>query len=510
MSKPKPQVLIIGAGPSGLIHALALTAQNISVRIIDKSEFSVTTSRAIVVHARILELYRQLGLTDSVLESGHAVPASNIWAGGQHKARVPLEDLGKGLTPYPFAFAYAQDQHERLLEGKLEEVGVRVERSVELVEFTESERGVSAVLRKDGVDEVCEVEYLIGCDGGRSIVRHLTNIGFEGGTYPQVFFVADIEGSGHVFNGEVHINLNDEDFLLVIGLDGKRHARLVGVVSGEAAEKSDTLTFDDISHRAIDELNIDVHNVGWFSTYHVHHRVADSFRKGRAFLVGDSGHVHSPAGGQGMNTGIGDAINLAWKLASVLKGQADDSLLDSYDIERRAFALTLVNTTDRLFTMATAQGVLANTIRRYIVPFVAPLAVRLPYLPSRFFDNMSQIGVNYRNSPLADGTAGSVAGGHRLPWAVVNGIDNFADLPMSWTVHVYGSASDTLSAWCKRRNIPLQVFDWDQEYQNAGLTRDAAYLLRPDTYIGAVEPAGDPEGLEKYFESRGLNHDAMI
>ncbi|RMJ22011.1 FAD binding monooxygenase [Aspergillus sp. HF37] len=497
-------VLIVGAGPTGLVLALWLTAQNVNVRIIDKAEFSVTTSRAIVVQSRILELYQQLNLTDAVLQSGHAIPASNIWAAGHHKARIPLQDIGKGLTPYPFVFAYPQDRHEWLLEERLRDVGVGVERRVELAGFTQNEAGVSATLRRDGREETCEAAYIIGCDGGRSVVRHLMDVGFQGGTYPQVFFVADIEGSGHVFNGEVHINLTDEDFIMLIGLDGHRHARLVGVVSGDAAENADSLTFDDVAPRAADALKVNIDAANWFSTYRVHHRVADAFRKGRAFLVGDAGHVHSPAGGQGMNTGIGDAINLAWKLAASLRGQADDSLLDSYEIERRAFALKLVGSTDRIFTMATAEGVFANTMRRYVLPFFAPWAIRIPYMPAYYFKGMSQIALEYRSSPLADGAAGSVSGGDRLPWVVINGADNFASLVMAWQVHVYGTASDGLVRWCEQKGIPLQVFDWAPEYGNAGLVCDAAYLLRPDTYIGAIDSAGSPDTLERYFSSRGL------
>ena len=512
----KPQVLITGAGPTGLVLALYLTAQNIPVRIIDKAAFSPSTSRALAVQPRTLELYQQLGLADVVLDGGHRAKATNLWVGSQHRARIPVAEMGKGITPFPFIYIYPQDKHERALEERLAEFGVAVERGVELKEFVDYGDCVKATLSTPDGDEDVEFEYVVGCDGGRSTVRESMEIGFEGGTYPQVFFVADIEGSGHIINGEIHIDVNDEDYLLVFGLKDPGTARLVGVISGQAAEDHESLTFADVSHRAIDALKINVTKVNWFSTYRVHHRVAEHFRQGRVFLVGDAAHVHSPAGGQGMNTGIGDAINLAWKLASVLKDNAEDSLLDTYEAERRAFAQTLVSTTDRAFTTVTSNSLLANIVRTRIAPAVAPLLFKLPYFPAFFFRRISQTLVSYRSGPLAEGYAGYVHGGDRLPWASVThtdseakpgaqtGPDNYTPLPLSWHVHVYGSASDSLAAWCKDKSIPLRVSPWDQAYARAGLVCGAAYLIRPDTYIGAIDSQGRPEVFAGYFSSRGI------
>jgi 2-polyprenyl-6-methoxyphenol hydroxylase-like FAD-dependent oxidoreductase len=181
------------------------------------------------------------------------------------------------------------------------------------------------------------------------VVRETLGAGFPGGTYRQVFYVADIDGAGPPVNGELHIDLDEADFLAVFPLAGAGHARLVGTVQDERADRADTLRFEDVSGRAIQNLKLQVNKVNWFSTYHVHHRVAAHFGKGRAFLLGDAAHIHSPVGGQGMNTGIGDAINLAWKLAAVLAGRAPQTLLNSYEVERIAFARRLVATTDRAF-----------------------------------------------------------------------------------------------------------------------------------------------------------------
>src|SRR5207237_2764850 len=157
-------------------------------------------------------------------------------------------------------------------------------------------------------------------------------------TYQQVFYVADVDATGPALDGELHVDLDEADFLAVFPRKGAGRARLIGTVRDERAAHSEGLKFEDVSDRAIRHMKVLVLTVNWFSTYHVHHRVTEHFRKGRIFLLGDAAHIHSPAGGQGMNTGIGDAINLAWKLAAVLSGQASDALLDTYETERRAFA----------------------------------------------------------------------------------------------------------------------------------------------------------------------------
>ena len=200
-----------------------------------------------------------------------------------------------------------------------------VERRTELVHFTDQEDGITARLRGPDEQEFdCRADYIAGCDGARSKVREIIGTGFPGGTYRQIFYVADVDAAGPALNGELHIDLDEADFLAVFPLAGEGKARLIGTVRDARADRADTLTFDDISDRAITHLKVEVRKVNWFSTYHVHHRVTDHFRKGRAFLLGDAAHIHSPAGGQGMNTGIGDAINLAWKLAAVIAGRAHD------------------------------------------------------------------------------------------------------------------------------------------------------------------------------------------
>jgi 2-polyprenyl-6-methoxyphenol hydroxylase-like FAD-dependent oxidoreductase len=499
-------VLIVGAGPTGLVLALWLSKLGVKVRIIDKTAEPGTTSRALAVQARTLELYRQLDLAETVVARGHKVPAVNLWVRGEAKARLPFETIGSGMTPYPFLKIFPQDQHERLLIDRLGALGVVVERQTELLGFTEKENGVMARLRGPNGQEVdCAAAYIAGCDGARSMVRETVGTGFPGGTYRQIFYVADVEAAGPALNGELHIDLDDADFLGVFPLAGQGRARLIGTVRDERADRADALTFNDISDRAINHLKLQVKNVNWFSTYHVHHRVAQHFRKGRAFLIGDAAHIHSPAGGQGMNTGIGDAINLAWKLAAVLAGRAGDKLLDSYEAERIGFARRLVATTDRVFSFATAEGRIAEIVRTRVVPVVIPIATAFGPIREFMFRTVSQITLNYRQGPLSHGIAGHVHGGDRLPWVNVDGADNLAPLTsMDWQVHVYGSASAELAAWCAARNIPIRCFGWRYEYERMGLARDALYLLRPDTYVALADASGAPAALDRYFADHGI------
>jgi 2-polyprenyl-6-methoxyphenol hydroxylase-like FAD-dependent oxidoreductase len=504
-------VLIVGAGPTGLVLALWLTKLGVRVRIIDKTAEPGTTSRALAVQARTLELYRQVGLADAVVEAGVQVPGVNLWVRGARAAHIPLRRLGEELSPFPFALTYPQDAHERLLIDRLDELGVQVERRTELMRFDQNSESVRAVLRRpDGSEEICEAAYLAGCDGARSTVREVMATGFPGGTYSGLFYVADVDAAGPAANGEIHVDFERADFLAVFPLKGTGRLRLVGPASWDPDREHRDLTFDDIRERVIQNLKLTVGQVNWFSTYHVHHRVAARFRVGRAFLLGDAAHVHSPVGGQGMNTGIGDAVNLSWKLAAVLHNAADDSLLATYEPERIAFARRLVATTDRAFTLVTKQSALARVVRTRLVPRIVPPLFRLSAVRRFLFHTVSQIGVNYRHSPLSVGAAGAVRGGDRLPW-IETGVsrDNFAPLAsLTWQVHVYGEPRGGLAEVCAELRLPLHLFAWRPEIRRAGLRRSALYLIRPDGYVALADPHADPERLRDYF--RAGRHGGML
>jgi 2-polyprenyl-6-methoxyphenol hydroxylase-like FAD-dependent oxidoreductase len=503
----RSDVLVVGAGPTGLALALWLTKLGVKARIIDKTAGPGTTSRALAVHARTLELYRQLDLADYVLEHGHKVPAVRLWVKGKPRARIDFEAIASDLTPYAFLQIFPQDEHERLLIARLEGLGVSVERQTELLNYHEEGDRIAARLRRsDGQEESCEARYIAGCDGVHSIVRETMGTGFPGGTYRHVFYVADVQARGPAIDGELHVDLEHADFLAVFPLAGSGRARLIGTVRDERAEHADTLKFEDVSRRIIDDLKVEIEKVNWFSTYRVHHRVTERFRKGRAFLLGDSAHIHSPAGGQGMNTGIGDAINLAWKLKAVLENRAPDMLLDSYAAERIAFARRLVRSTDRVFTVATAQGAIADIVRTRVVPTVLPALAKFGLFREFLFRTVSQIIINYRHCALSEGRAGGVHGGDRLPWVLVGNSDNYEPTKaMTWQVHVYGKASHELRTWCDRYNLPLHEFAWRQEFRNAGFAQDAVYLIRPDTYVGLAAVGPGAVGLlQRYFDRHNL------
>jgi 2-polyprenyl-6-methoxyphenol hydroxylase-like FAD-dependent oxidoreductase len=493
-------VLIVGAGPTGLVLALWLTKLGVRPRIIDKAAEPGTTSRALAVQARTLELYRQLGLTDAVIARGHKVPAVNLWVKAEQRAHPDFSQVGADLTPYSFLQIFPQDQHERLLIQRLQELGVTVERRTELLTYTDAGPHVVSRLRgPDGKEELCESSYIAGCDGARSLVRETMGTGFPGGTYRQVFYVADVEARGPAVNGQLHIDLDEADFLAVFPLADQGRARLVGTVRDERADRAESLRFEDVGDRAIQHLKVQIDKVNWFSTYRVHHRVTEHFRKGRAFVLGDAAHIHSPAGGQGMNTGIGDAVNLAWKLHAVLTGRATDALLDSFEPERSKFARRLVATTDKAFTFATSDGRLAEVVRTRIAPVVMSKLIGFEFAREFMFRTVSQITLNYRDSSLSEGSAGHVHGGERLPWAPCVAGDNFAPLsdPV-WQVHVYGAVTPEVATWCNNHRVPLHRFDWSPEHDKAGLARDAVYLIRPDTYVALADAAGSVHALERY------------
>jgi 2-polyprenyl-6-methoxyphenol hydroxylase-like FAD-dependent oxidoreductase len=499
-------VLIVGAGPTGLALALWLARFGVRVRIIDKTAEPGTTSRAVAVQARTLELYRQIDLSGAVVEAGVKVAAANLWVGGAKATRVPLGRMGEGLSPFPYALTYPQDAHERLLIERLDALGVKVERQTGLVRFDQDPERVRALLKRpDGSEEICEAAYLAGCDGAHSTVREALAAGFPGGTYSGVFYVADVDAAGPAANGEIHVDLEEADFLAVFPLADTGRLRLIGPVSFEPDHEQRELTFDDVSQRAIGNLKLTIAKVNWFSTYRVHHRVASRFHEGRAFLLGDAAHVHSPVGGQGMNTGIGDAANLAWKLAAVLNGGARDSLLATYEPERIAFARRLVATTDRVFTLVTKPGVVARWVRTRLVPLIAAPMFRLGSVRLFLFGTVSQIGVNYRDSPLSVGAAGAVRGGDRLPWVELGpGLDNFAPLAsLAWQVHVYGEPRRGVAEVCAELRLPFHIFSWKQGMRRAGLRRAALYLVRPDGYIALADPDADAERLHRYFDERG-------
>ncbi|KAJ9486171.1 hypothetical protein VN97_g7170 [Penicillium thymicola] len=519
--RPKTDVLIVGAGPTGLVLALWLHHQGVNVHIFDQADGPAKDSRAIFVHARIVELYRQLGLTEDLLALGYKLPASNLWVEAEHTSHVSLRDFGRELTPYPFMLIIPQADHERMLEKRLNDVGIYVSRGSKLQGFVDHGSSITATLfrESDESSTTHEASYIVGCDGAHSAVRRGIGARFEGETYKPLFYIADVEGkSDKYFNSEGHMVFSDDTFTQVFPYKKAGHARLVGITipdnddndNGESPEPGHQITFDDIRPQIMQVMNIDITNVNWFATYRCHHRVTDKFRSNRAFLAGDAAHIHSPVGGQGMNTGIMDSVNLAWKLATVLNTnmteEAKYQLLDSYESERRAFAMMIVKSTDMGFTTLTSKGFFPHILRNWLIPYLVPLLLKFDFARTKIFRGASQLICNYRGSSLSCIAEGTVQPGDRLPWVEINEVDNFSTLrEVSWQLHIYGKSGSELEKWARERNAKAFTFRWHDQYGKVGLVKNAVYLLRPDQYIaGIFEGASAKAGLDKYFATRGF------
>jgi hypothetical protein len=294
--------------------------------------------------------------------------------------------------------------------------------------------------------------------------------------------------------------MDEGDFLAVFPLKGEGRARLVGDLERTGDE---AFTFDDVGHAVIDRLGVEIRRVNWFSTYRVHHRVADTWRRGPVFVLGDAAHIHSPVGGQGMNTGIGDAVNLAWKLAAVLRGRAPDALLDTFQRERIAFARRLVATTDKMFQAVSRNDAVSRFLRLTVAPNALPVLARSDAFRRWIFEMISQTGVNYRGKGLAEGAAGEIHGGDRLPWA--EGTDNYAPLKsLAWTAQVHGEPEPGVVEACAAAAIPLSVFPWTEAAARAGFHAGAFHLVRPDGYVALAANRGAPQALAAFQARRGL------
>lgn len=506
-------VLIVGAGPTGLMLANQLARRGVRHLLIDRHAGAARETRALGVQARTLEIYQKLGIIARALELGKPGHGANLWANGVLKGHVPLGDAGREITPYPYILILGQDDNERIMGERLKTLGGAVQWNTELVALEQRADHVAATLKQpDGTTRTITAAWVAGCDGAHSAVRELNRIAFPGAPYEHVFFVADVEMTGTMVPDEVNVYLWKSGFHLFFPMRGENHWRIVGIVPPEL-RGNDTLTFEAVvpSIRGEAGSALAFKSCSWFSTYRIHHRAAAEFRKGRCFVLGDAAHIHSPVGAQGMNTGLQDAYNLAWKLALVVQGTADAALIDSYAAERMPVAQALLRSTDEGFKFAVSDSPFAGLMRTQVVARLAGFAMKFRSVQLRAFRAVSQTGIQYRKSPLSDGTLPDDApqAGDRFPWLQLmlrSGApveDLFATLD---DLHFH------LFAFGQPRSVDVPDFGGllamhvvpDDAANDAALARakipqPSFYLVRPDGYIGLCGATLDSESVESYF-----------
>jgi 2-polyprenyl-6-methoxyphenol hydroxylase-like FAD-dependent oxidoreductase len=506
-------VLIVGAGPTGLMLANQLARRGVRHLLIDRHGGPARETRALGVQARTLEIYQKLGVVERALELGPPGYGANLWANGVRKGRVPLGDAGREITPYPYILILGQDDNERIMGERLGALGGAVQWNTELIALDQRPDRVAATLKMpDGSTRMLEAAWVAGCDGARSAVRELNAIEFPGAPYEHVFFVADVEMTGTMVPDEVNVYLWKSGFHLFFPMRGADHWRIVGIVPKEL-RGNDKLAFDAVAPSIRGEAGaaLAFKACSWFSTYRIHHRAAAEFRKGRCFVLGDAAHIHSPVGAQGMNTGLQDAYNLAWKLALVVQGKADAALIDSYAAERMPVAQQLLRSTDEGFKFIVSDSAFAGLMRTQVVARLAGLAMTFRRVQLMAFRTVSQTGIGYRKGPLSDGTLPDDApqGGDRFPWlelAMQSGAgveDLFATLDdLRCHLFAFGqplpNGLHDFDGLLATHAVPAGAAN-DAALDRARIPRPSFYLVRPDGYVGLCGGTLDADSVASYF-----------
>ena len=512
------EVLIIGAGPTGLMLANQLARRAVQALIIDRHPGPTLQTRALGVQARTLEIYSHLGIVDQALTLGKRTLAAELWVQGRRAARVPVGDIGRDLSPYPFVLILGQDDNERLLGDALRKSGMTIQWNTELIGLEQEPHQVAATLKQaDGSIRKVTAAWVAGCDGAHSAVRDLNGIAFDGAPYEHVFFVADTQATGPMVPEELNVYLWREGFHLFFPMRGIDHWRLVGILPPSLRHK-DNLTFEEVIPSLHQEAGTELSfkACSWFSTYRIHHRRAERFRERRCFLLGDAAHIHSPVGAQGMNTGLQDAYNLAWKLALVVSGRAGAGLLDSYEEERIPVAVRLLSTTDRMFSLIVSDSRLAGLFRTKIMARMAAFAMGFDSIRKLAFRTISQIGIRYPNSTLsvtqADLPKRAPRAGDRIPWLRLK---LTADGP---TEDLFGNLDDTrftlllfgqtppdgiadLGDLLRIHRVPNDPAN-DSELGRGQIPQPSFYLLRPDGHVGLCGVHLDATAVSRYFSER--------
>jgi len=509
----KTDVIIIGAGPTGLSLACQFIRLGVDFCIVERSEGVTPYSKALGVHARTLEIYEQLGLAERATTQGAITGKVRMLEGGEVLGEVDLSNIGEGLSAYPYMLVLEQSKNEQLLYEYMQSHGTDVLWRNELVGFSQNTSAVTAQVKNStGAPQVIEAKYLVGCDGPRSPVRHALGLSFEGSTFERLFYVADVQIDWEFSHDALHVCLARNAVVAFFPMKGENRYRIVGAFPEGFDRDESEILYEEIERRIKEEAEIalDISHVKWFSVYKVHTRHVNKFSEGRCFLAGDAAHIHTPAGGQGMNTGIQDAYNLAWKMAYVLKGNARERILDTYNEERLPNAKRLTETTDRMFNLAAGSDWLLNLIRTTVFPPMAKFILSLDVVKARFFPLISQIGINYRDSSLSahdeNGTF-AVKAGDRLPYFLVdcNSIYDMLREPKFHLLTFSDGQSDYRATGDEVEREYAHLVDYHVVplYPHVAevfrMSESFNVLLRPDNYIGLISSETSLNGLRAYL-----------
>ena len=471
-----PSVLIAGAGPVGLTLANELARQGVSVRIVDRTAARTDKSKALVLWSRSLELFDDAGYVADFLPAGFAAHGAQISNGREIIASVSLGSID---SRFPYALMIPQSETERVLEENLARRNIAVERTVELTAFSEEANGVQATLRKaSGESETVRADWLVGCDGAHSTVRHGLGFSFEGSTLESHWALADGHVTGLEPKDRLHIYWHRDGILAFFPIVGDRWRVIADLGPATGDEKHPDPTLDEIN--ALMALRgspaIVMKDPFWLAAFRINERKVKDYRKGRVFLAGDAAHIHSPAGGQGMNTGMQDAFNLAWKLAMVIGGTAKPTLLDSYSPERSAVGEIVLRNAGRLTEAATLRNPIAQGLRNTIVKFAAGF----PALQHRIANQLSEMDIAYPDSPLSASGNYSVEGpaaGARWPDRLPPGAGG-----ARFTAVGPADAVAALAAMYPKLVVAAPA---------TGEHARALRLIRPDGYVGFAGAADD-------------------
>lgn len=475
-------VLIVGAGPTGLTAALELTRLGVAVRIVDRAAEPSPESRALAVQARTLELLRVRGVGDEMVSLGNRAHSAALHAGGGKIARI---ELSRMPSEFNYILMLAQSETERILTEQLSRQGVKVERGVEVTAVNSHRDHADVTVRSgSGTADTLRAHYVIAADGPHSTLRKATGLGFPGRTLPHAYVLADLHIDGDIAEDQVSIFLAANGFVAVFPMGDGRFRLMAtdpdGVVDGNGDPTVAAIQklFDRVVH-----IPVRLHSLNWTSRFRINSRHMKVLRSGRVFFGGDAAHVHSPAGGQGMNLGIQDMINLSWKLAMVMDGRAKPELLDTYSSERIPVIKKLVRFTElgtRIFNST-------NPVVHQVRIRMAPRALSHDRVQNAAAAMFGQVSAGYRGDAFtADaGGAEGLRAGDRVP--DVNGMYDALDL-------------DALTLFTDDEQIVDVARGWAGVVTVRRGTRPGGWMVvRPDGYLGAAGGSGDAPALDRWL-----------